>query len=125
MKPLYLFSDSPSARLILNTQMLSWLETPGDHTAEMHSLLETRLAIASEMLVLAQTLYRTGLCGSEESSPFCHDAMYRSALIYGQASQGTATFDAHGALEEIKRGFEANSRRWKAAGMAKTKIQSF
>lgn len=113
---LYLLTDSPSARLILNTQMLSWLDEMPGHVTEIKSLLEVRLAIASEMLGLAETLNRTGLCGREESSPFCHDALYRSALIYGQLSQTTATLDAQGALDEIRKGFEANNRRWKAAG---------
>ncbi|KAJ5231650.1 uncharacterized protein N7469_006238 [Penicillium citrinum] len=44
--------------------------------------------------------------------------MYRSALIYGQLSQNTVISDARGALDEIKRGLEANNRRWKAAASA-------
>ncbi|KAJ5579179.1 hypothetical protein N7450_008046 [Penicillium hetheringtonii] len=118
-KLLYLLADDHSARLILNTQMLSWLQNSPDHEVRTESILNTRLAIASEMLGLARTINRTGLCGREESSPFCLDAMYRSALIYGQLSQNTVISDARGALDEIKRGLEANNRRWKAAGTAR------
>jgi len=118
-KPLYLLADDHSARLILNTQMLSWLQNSPDHEVRTESILNTRLAVASEILGLARTINRTGLCGREESSPFCLDAMYRSALIYGQLSQNPVISDARGALSEIKRGLEANNRRWKAAGTAK------
>ncbi|KAJ5620585.1 hypothetical protein N7510_004569 [Penicillium lagena] len=113
-----------SARLILNAQMISWIENLPNSSTEMKCLWEIQRSIASDMLVLAQTLNRTGLCGKEESSPFCLDAMYRAAMIFGQVSQGTATADAQKALDDIESGFKVNSRRWKAAGIYAQLIQA-
>jgi hypothetical protein len=116
MKPDFPLADSSSARLILNEQMISWVDKLPDHAAERSRILDIQLNIASEMLGLAQTLLRTGLCGSEESTPFCLDAMYRSALIYGRIYQSTATSDIQEVVEDFQKGLNANNKRWKAAG---------
>lgn len=96
--------------------MVSRAENLLNYDMQTKNLLEVQVSIASEMLDLAHTLNRTGLCGKEESSPFCHDAMYRAALIFGQSPQSTAPTDSRKALDDIRKGLKTNNRRWKAAG---------
>jgi hypothetical protein len=90
---------------------MSWPSSP----RESNKLQELEVSIAAEMLRLAQVLGRS-LCGNDEISPFCLDAMYRSAIVYAQIVQRTGAQDASDALQDIKIGLGAINDRWKAAG---------
>ncbi|UKZ94587.1 uncharacterized protein TrAFT101_009450 [Trichoderma asperellum] len=103
-----------SARLILNQEM-AWID-------RHNSLLETDIVVevqritAADMLSLSRYILRTGLSGNDDISPFCHDALYRSAIVYSQILQKSGSEDAKNAIHDIKQSLRVNSHRWKAAG---------
>lgn len=68
------------------------------------------------MLTLSRYILRTGLSGNVDISPFCHDAFYRSAIVYSQILQKGDSEDAKNALHDIKQSLRVNNHRWKAAG---------
>lgn len=87
-----------------------------------NSLLETDIVVevqritAADMLSLSRYILRTGLSGNDDISPFCHDALYRSAIVYSQILQKSDSEDAKNAIHDIKQSLRVNSHRWKAAG---------
>lgn len=104
-----------SARLILNHQMVSWIIDQPNLSTELDRLLDVQVTIALDMLGLAQHMIETGLCGSDDISPFCHDALYRSAIIYARLSQKSNSKHAQNGLHDIEQSLKVNSSRWKTA----------
>lgn len=102
-----------SARLILNHQM-AWTDRR-DSLAETDIAVEAQLNTAADMLILSRHILQTGLRGNDDISPFCHDALYRSAVVYSQFLQKSGSEDTKSAIHDIKQSLRVNSRRWKAA----------
>jgi hypothetical protein len=78
---------------------------------------EVESDIASNMLRLAVVLQSTGRCGTEEVSPFCVEAMYRSGIYYARKFGITGEQSDLESLENIKIGLGVMNHRWKSAGM--------
>jgi hypothetical protein len=72
--------------------------------------------IAANVLKLAESLKMHGHCGTEEVSPLCLEAIYRSGIIYAQRHNSERNENDVEAFETIKSCLEILSRRWKAAG---------
>lgn len=83
---------------------------------DIDGVRKIQIKIASEMRTLAQYITQTGLCGNDDISPFCHDALYRSAMIYARVLQVSDEADAQNGLDDIKESLKINTRRWRAAG---------
>lgn len=79
-------------------------------------VVEAQSTTAADMLTLSCYILRTGLSGNDDISPFCHDALYRSAIVYSQILQKSDSEDAKNAIHNIKQSLRVNSHRWKAAG---------
>ncbi|KAL6790355.1 fungal-specific transcription factor domain-containing protein [Trichoderma sp. SZMC 28013] len=102
-----------SARLILN-QEIAWINRHKS-PVETNSVVEVQITTAADMLTLSRYILRTGLSGNVDISPFCHDAFYRSAIVYSQILQKGDSEDAKNALHDIKQSLRVNNHRWKAA----------
>ncbi|UKZ64000.1 uncharacterized protein TrAtP1_005222 [Trichoderma atroviride] len=102
-----------SARLILNQEM-GWINRH-DSIIETNIVLEAQITTAADMLTLSCYILRTGLSGNDDISPFCHDALYRSAIVYSQIVQKSDSEDAKNAIHDIKQSLRVNCHRWKAA----------
>lgn len=87
-----------------------------DSLAETDIAVEAQLNTAADMLILSRHILQTGLRGNDDISPFCHDALYRSAVVYSQFLQKSGSEDTKSAIHDIKQSLRVNSRRWKAAG---------
>lgn len=83
---------------------------------ETDRVVEVQIATAANMLSLSRYILRKGLKGNDDISPFCHDALYRSAIVYYQILQKSDSEDAKNAIHDIKQSLRVNSHRWKAAG---------
>ncbi|PTB48929.1 hypothetical protein M431DRAFT_500594 [Trichoderma harzianum CBS 226.95] len=77
--------------------------------------MEVQVTTAADMLILSHHILRTGLSGNDDISPFCHDAFYRSAIVYSQILQKSDSEDAKNAIHDIKQSLRVNSHHWKAA----------
>lgn len=83
---------------------------------ETDMVVEVQITTAADMLSLSRYILRVGLSGNDDISPFCHDALYRSAIVYSQILQKSGSKDAKNAIHDIKQSLGVNSYRWKAAG---------
>jgi hypothetical protein len=82
----------------------------------LHNTSEIESDIASNMLRLAIVLQSTGRCGTEEVSPFCVEAMYRSGIYYARKFRITGEQSDLESLEHIKVGLGVMNIRWKSSG---------
>ncbi|KAL7907545.1 fungal-specific transcription factor domain-containing protein [Trichoderma velutinum] len=102
-----------SARLILNQEIAS--VNRHKSLVETNIIVEVQAATAADMITLSRYILRKGLSGNDDISPFCHDALYRSAIVYSQILQKSDSEDAKNAIHDIKQSLRVNSHRWKAA----------
>lgn len=94
---------------------MAWIDRRNS-PAETDIAVEAQITTAADMLILSRHILRTGLRGNDDISPFCHDALYRSAIVYSQILQKSDSEDTKTAIHDIKQSLRVNSRRWKAAG---------
>jgi hypothetical protein len=71
--------------------------------------------IAAGMLQLADAI-TLGSCTTDEITPFCLEAIYRSAVFYGQEYSRTGEQSSATSCKAITEALNIIGKRWKAAG---------
>jgi hypothetical protein len=105
------------ARLLLHSVERTSAQNPDIATMEHQYALDIESDIAVSMLKIVRGLGSTGRCGAETISPFCIEAIYRSAIFYARRFRSTGEQIDLEALEEFKNGFTLMNDRWRASGM--------
>ena len=81
--------------------------------------------ITTQMLSLARAIAISDSCGTDEVSPFCLEALYRSAVIYARRHKASGEHSDMDAVITIKEALRILSPRWKLAGKSRLGFSHF